>query len=161
MSLVGVIDGLQFARDGGELRGTLGLEQLPRLAESPCKTFGVGYCLRGGLNRAGKPSLAITASGRIELVCQRCLGSLLIDVDLDVELELCADPDAIAQADDEVDRVLATREMSVAQMVEDEVILALPQVPKHENCKVESLIAQPKEQSLFSVLAGLKKRGDR
>ena len=161
MSLAGVIDGLQFARDGGELRGTLGLERLSRLAESPCKTSGVEYCLRGGLNRAGKPSLEITASGSMELVCQRCLGPLLIEVDVDVELELCADPEVIAQTDDEVDRVLATREMSVAQLVEDEVILALPQVPKHENCSVDRLIAQPNKQSPFSVLASLKKRGDR
>lgn len=161
MSLPGVIDGLQFARDGGELRGTLGLERLSRLAEMPCKTSGVGYWLRGGLNRAGKPSLEVKASGRMELVCQRCLGPLLIEVDVDVDLELSADPEVIAQADDEVDRVIATRDMSVAQLVEDEVILALPQVPKHENCDVDRLIAQPKKQSPFGVLARLKKRGDR
>ena len=85
----------------------------------------------------------------------------MIEVDVEVALELCADPEVIAQAEDEVDRVLASREMSVAQLVEDEVILALPQVPKHENCDVDRLIAQPVKQSPFSVLERLKKRGDR
>ena len=161
MSLPGVIDGLQFARDGGELRGILGLERLLRLAELPCKTSGVDYWLRGGLNRTGKPSLGLKASGRLEVVCQRCLGPLLIDVEVDVELELGADPKFIAQAEDEVDRVIATRDMGVAELVEDEVILALPEAPKHEVCDTDGAIAGPKKQSPFGVLAGLKKRDDR
>ena len=161
MSQPGVIDGLQFARDGGELRGTLGLERLTRLAQTPCQSSGIEYCLRGGLNRAGKPGLGLKASGRLELVCQRCLGPLLFAIDVDVDLELCSDPGVIAQAEDEVDRVLAEREMNVAQLVEDEVILALPQVPRHEKCNIDGLIAQPQKESPFSVLATLKKRGDR
>lgn len=160
MSLPAVIDGLQFARDCGELCGTLGLEQLSRLAAMPCTTSGVGYSLRGVLNRAGNPGVEVKASGRMELVCQRCLGPLSIDVDVNVELELCADLNVIARAEDDIDRVLATREMNVAQIVEDELILALPQVPRHENCEINRLIAPSDKQSPFSVLNGLGKRGN-
>jgi uncharacterized protein len=157
MLLPGVIDGLQFARDGGELRGTLDLIGLPRLADTPCKTSGIAFFLRGGMNSAGKASIEVKANGRLELVCQRCLGPLDVDVDVDVSLELCADLDVIAQAEDEVDRVLAKPEMSVAGLVEDEILLVLPQVPRHDSCGVEELMAEPRKASPFGVLAALKK----
>jgi uncharacterized protein len=160
MLLPGVIDGLQFARDGGELRGTLDLGGLPRLADTPCKTSGIGFFLRGGMNSAGKASIEVKAEGRLELICQRCLGALSVDVNVDVNLELCADIDLIAQAEDDVDRVLAESEMSVARLVEDELILVLPQVPRHDSCGIEELVAEPQKASPFGVLAALKKRDD-
>lgn len=159
MLLAGLIDGLQFARDGRELSGTIGPEGLPRLAELPCKTSGISYFLRGGLNSAGKPCIDIRAKGSLELVCQRCLEPLGFEADVDVSLELCGSLGEIAAAEDEIDRLLAGPEMSVAAMVEDEVMLVLPQVPRHENCGVEGLVAQPKRASPFGVLAALKKGG--
>ena len=161
MLLAGVIDGLQFARNGGELRGTLGLDRLPRLAQTPCKTSGFGYFLRGGLNPAGKASIEVKVRGSLELVCQRCLEPLVFEVNVDVNLELCEDLDIIARAEDEVDRVLAEQEMSVSGLVEDELILVLPQVPRHKSCGVEELLAQPQKASPFGVLASLKRREDR
>jgi uncharacterized protein len=38
------------------------------------------------------------------------------------------------EAEDEIDRVLVSRRMDVGQLVEDEVILVLPMVPRHETC---------------------------
>ena len=84
MLLAGVIDGLHFARVGGELRGTLGLDLLPRLAQTPCKTSGFSYFLRGGLNPAGKASIEVKVTGSLELVCQRCLEPIVFEVDVDV-----------------------------------------------------------------------------
>lgn len=161
MLLAGAIDGLHFARVGGELRGTLGLDLLPRLAQTPCKTSGFSYFLRGGLNPAGKASIEVKVTGSLELVCQRCLEPIVFEVDVDVNLELCADLDVIAGAEDEVDRVLAESEMSVSGLVEDELILVLPQIPRHKSCGVEKLLAQPRKASPFGVLASLKKRDDR
>ncbi len=160
MSLAEVIDGLQFACEGGELSGTLDLGRLPRLVESGCSTDGIAYRLRGGVNRAGSPSLSVKASGHLDLVCQRCLGPLGFDLDVDVELEMCADPQKVADAEDEVDRILAEGEMDVAQLVEDEVILALPLAPRHEKCAAADQGAQVQKISPFSALAALKKRPD-
>ena len=66
---------------------------------------------------------------------------------------------AFGRAHAAFDRLLAGPEMSVAAMVEDEIMLVLPQVPRHENCGVEGLVAQPKRASPFGVLAALKKGG--
>lgn len=158
MSQAEVIDGLQFARDASRVRGTLGPAQLPRLAEMRWSVDEIAFDIQGGLSRQGKSCLRIQAVGHVELVCQRCLGPLALEVSVDVELELCESLSEIEQADDDVDRVLATRSMSVAQLVEDELILCLPIAPKHEDCAAASPVESGKRDSPFDVLAQWKKR---
>ena len=60
--------------------------------------------------------------------------SLPVPVAVDAELQLAGSLSEIAEADDDIDRVLASRRMDIAQLVEDEVILALPMVPRHAAC---------------------------
>ncbi|TMG77497.1 MAG: DUF177 domain-containing protein [Betaproteobacteria bacterium] len=126
MSQAGVIDGLQFARAVLEQRGFLGVEQLPRLAQMQCSTGSLEYNLRGGRSSNGKPCLRISIRGSTELICQRCLGPLLVPIAVNVELQLAESLREISEADD--DRVLSSRHM--------EVILALPMVPRHEACAI-------------------------
>jgi uncharacterized protein len=134
MSQAGLIHGLQFARAALERRGSLGIENLPRLGQIQGSTEGLEYCLRGGAASNGRECLRVSVKGEVRLVCQRCLGALVVPLDVKVELQLAEDPREIAQAQDEIDRVLASGAMDVAQLVEDEVILALPMVPRHEAC---------------------------
>lgn len=155
MSRPVAIDGLQFARDRGECSGRLDLARLPRLAESNGSTDGIDFALRGGENSQGKPSISISASGRLGLVCQRCLGPLTFDLAVDVELELSADAAFIASAEDDVDRVLASPAMDVATLVEDEVLLALPAAAKHEHCMLRAEDGGVAKESPFSVLRAL------
>lgn len=70
----------------------------------------------------------------MELTCQRCLDPIRVPVAIDAELQLAETVREISEADDEIDRVLASRRMDVASLVEDEVILALPMAPRHEEC---------------------------
>jgi uncharacterized protein len=153
-----VIDGLQFARTGSEMTGKLGPDELPRLVELNCGVDEIAYRIQGGINSEGKPSLAVEASGTLQLTCQRCLGPLAFAVDVDVELELTEDPAAIEKAEDDVDRILASHSMDVAAMVEDELILALPFSPKHESCDIAMGDARIERPSPFGVLEQLKRR---
>lgn len=134
MSQAGVIDSLHFARAALEQRGVLGLEQLQRLAKMQCSTQGLEYQLRGERASNGKRCLRLSVRGSVQMPCQRCLDPLPVSIAIDAELQLAESLREIAQADDEIDRVLASRRMEVAQLVEDEVILALPMVPRHEAC---------------------------
>jgi uncharacterized protein len=158
MSQAGVIDGLQFARGALERRGLLGMEHLPRLAQMQCSTDGLGYFLRGGMTSEGKPFLRISVNGSTQLVCQRCLGALQVPLALDVELQLTESLREIAEADDDVERALASRTMKIEQLVEDEVILALPMVPRHETCASAGPATQART-SPFGALAALKRSG--
>lgn len=134
MSQAEVIDGLQFARGALERRGVVGMERLPRLAQLQCSTAGLEYHLRGGRAGNGKPCLRLSVRGSVEVICQRCLDPVQVPIAIDAELQLAESPREISEADDEIDRVLASRNMSVGWLVEDEVILALPMVPRHEDC---------------------------
>jgi len=134
MSQAEVIDSLQFARAALERRGSVGMERLPRLAQLRCSTEGLEYRLRGGRADNGKPCLWLSVTGSLELVCQRCLDPIQFPIAIDAELQLAANAREISEADDEIDRVIASRNMDVAWLVEDEVILALPMAPRHEGC---------------------------
>jgi uncharacterized protein len=137
MSRVGTLDGLQFARGRGEVSGAIGIADLPRLAAMGCDAATLAYCVRGGESGGGHPSLTIEIGGELRLVCQRCLGPFAFPLAARAELELAESEREIEPADDDVDRVLATKAMDVAALVEDEVILALPMVAVHERCEMD------------------------
>ena len=134
MSQAEVIDGLQFARAALERLGSVGMERLPRLAQLRCSTEGLEYRLRGGRAGNGKPCLRLSVAGSLEMLCQRCLNPIQVPIAIDAELQLAENAREISDADDEIDRVIASRHMDVAWLVEDEVILALPMAPRHEEC---------------------------
>jgi uncharacterized protein len=134
MSQAEVIDGLQFARAALERRGAVGMERLPRLAQLQCSTEGLEYHLRGGRADNGKPCLRLSVRGSLQVVCQRCLDPIQVPIAIDAELQLAEHAREISEADDEIDRVLGSRRMEVAWLVEDEVILALPMAPRHDEC---------------------------
>jgi uncharacterized protein len=159
MSRAGTIDGPQLARDRGTVSGTLGIDALPRLAASGCDAATLRYRVRGALNAAGRPCLAVEASGVALLACQRCLGAVEYPVDLSVELELVASEREILGADDDLDRVLATNAMDVASLVEDEALLVLPMAPMHGRCGPDAGRRDPDRAAPFAVLAGLRKGG--
>lgn len=157
MSQPGRIDGFQFARSGSRLSGRIESAQLPRLAGSQATCDGLAYDLQGGESRSGKPGFRLWVEGALILVCQRCMGPLEFPVEIDVELELAGTREEIEQADDEIDRVLASREMEVAELVEDEVMLALPMAPRHEACGPSQAAKNSGRVSPFGALAGLKR----
>jgi uncharacterized protein len=134
MSQGEVIDGLQFARAELERRGVVGVECLPRLAQLQGSTAGLEYHLRGGHAANGKPCLRLSVRGSVSLPCQRCLDPVQVPIAVDAELQLAESEREISVADDEIDRVMASRKMDVAWLVEDEVILGLPMAARHEEC---------------------------
>jgi uncharacterized protein len=152
-----VIDGLAFARSAGALKGRLGIESLPRLARSGCSSSVLDFVLVGEINERGKPGVRLAVDGSVRLECQRCLGDIDFPLRLEVRLELAASEAEALAAEDDVDRVVAGREMSVAALVEEEVILALPMAPKHAQCRVAAGAERGAEPSAFQALGALKR----
>jgi len=151
------IDGLAFARNAAVLEGRLGLESLPRLARSGCSGSVLDFVLTGEINERGKPGLKLAVDGSARLQCQRCLGSLDLPVHLESQLEFASSEAEIMAADDDIERVVAGRELSVAALVEDEVLLALPMVPRHEQCGAAAGLGANAKPSAFQALAALRK----
>ena len=152
------IDGLAFARNAAVLKGRLCMESLPRLAQSGCSGSVFDFVLAGEINERGKPGLKLAVDGSVRLQCQRCLGSLDMPVHLEAQLEFASSETEIMATDDDIERVVAGREMSVVALVEDEVLLALPMVPRHEQCSAAAGLGANAKPSAFQALAALRNR---
>jgi uncharacterized protein len=162
-----VIDSLRFAEDGGRLRGRLALARMPRLADLLVADEGALTCALEGcqIDCAGlaRPGLHLTVSGRLYLQCQRCLDAVGIDCAIDSHLLLV--PPGGAWPEDELtndafDAIPAEPALSLLALVEEEVLLALPIVPRHAHCALPAGFAAAQEHSRpspFAALAGWKK----
>ena len=155
-----VIDGFEFASAGANKQGVLPLVGFPRLRDMLADDAGeVAYQLDGARDEHGRPSLRVRVQGTLQLRCQRCLEAMPFDVESDELLvlagtlaEIHAEPADVNAAD----RVVAGKEMPVRDLVEDELILALPYAPRHEGCTASPSPDDAEDKtSPFAGLRGL------
>ncbi len=155
-----VINSLSFAREGRSLQGELPLSGLERLQDVLADVSGtVRYSLQGRVGRQGKPQLLLDVEGIAPVVCQRCLGLYAYPLSIASTLELIADEAEISQdelEDDSRDFLVAQKEMDVAALIEDEIILALPSAPRHEECELPGSSERGTKVSPFAALSALK-----
>ena len=156
-----VIDCLEFARSGGVLERSVGLAELPRLAELLTTTAGfLSVRLEGWRDEQGKSWLQLDIAGEPVLRCQRCLGGVNFPLAIRSRLQLIAPgedwPDDDLE-DDSADAITAEVDLTVLVLVEDEVLLALPIAPRHEECESPSAGTSGHGSSPFAALADLKK----
>lgn len=137
----------KFAAENGVLEGRWPLAGFTRLATSTLETADaalspdVAWSARGGTRnlRAHTHETWLGLRGRADVVleCQRCLAPMPLAIDIDRAFRFVADEDAAAQldAEDEENDVLVTsRAYDLHGLLEDELLLALPIVPRHEVC---------------------------
>jgi uncharacterized protein len=162
MSHQPVIDGFEFASAGATQQGTMPIGGFSRLRDQLASDAGeVAYEVHGLRDGRGRPSLRVKVQGILQLRCQRCLEPMRFEVDEDdllvlaaTQAEIEADP-ADAQAPD---RVLASKKMALRDLVEDQLILALPYAPRHEGCSGDAAAEGQEENSPFAGLRGLLRR---
>lgn len=157
------IDGFKFAAAEGELSGSWPVSAFPRLRDLLHDDTGtIAYDVRGGTSAHGRPRLALRARGMLHLRCRRCLASLDFPVSVETTLLLAssqAEVDAEPMTAEGPDSIVATNEMSLRDLVEDELLLALPYAPTHEVCAAREEHAPQARQMPFAGLRG-KLRGD-
>lgn len=162
MSARAVIDSLEFARSGTELHGEVAVAELARLADNLYDRGGsLRYLLRGQTDERQRLRLRLEVAGTIHLMCQRCLGRLPYQVALESRLLLLDEMAGGAEAEiEDLDAVAANPETDVWSLVEDEVLLALPMAPRHDDGDCQAALADEKDAaaSPFAVLAGLKNK---
>jgi uncharacterized protein len=154
-----VIDGFEFASAGATQQGVWPLSDFPRLRDMLATHAGeVAYEIRGVRDERGRPGLRLKVDGTLALRCQRCLEPMSFAVKTDETLvlaatlaEIHAEP-ADAHAPD---RVVAGREMALRELIEDELILALPYAPRHESCSAAGAGDRAEKSSPFAVLRGM------
>ncbi|QDF96831.1 metal-binding protein [Azoarcus sp. DD4] len=158
-----ISDPFRFAADLRSLGGEVRIAALERLADFLANTDGVvSYRIDGSVDEQGKPRLRLVADGRLELRCQRCLEGMSWDLVLESVLQPVRPGQGIPDEeleDDEVDAFEVEADLDVIGLVEDEILLALPIAPRHENCDQPRPVNGEGKQSPFAVLAGLRGGG--
>lgn len=136
----GRFDGFRLARERGQLDGTVDAATLPRVADTVLDGAGpIAWRIEGTQDALGRPALAVALDGDVVLECQRCLQAQTWPVHTRTVLALARDDADLARldadSDDEV--VLAAAPLDPAQLVEDELVLALPYAPRHADGECE------------------------
>jgi uncharacterized protein len=109
--------------------------------------------------------LQLRVSTQVPLACQRCLQPYQQPVEVDRWFRFVLDEAQALQEDDDVpeDLLVWSPKFNLLELIEDEVLLDLPLIPKHEDCAhtwqpepqpaVEAAAERPNP---FAVLAQLK-----
>ena len=154
-----VIDGYDFAAAGATLRGTWAVEDFPRLRDKLATSIGaIDYKVEGVHDELGRAALRVTMDGRLRLTCQRCLEPLDFAVRVDATLVLArseAEIEVLADDASEPERIVGGKEMSVGELLEDELLLAVPYAPRHERCEAQGSLATGGAGSPFADLRSL------
>lgn len=155
LGLPGQIDAFEFARRGRSQAGVFSVHRLQRLLEglpdqpsaevvelsqAPEAAGLVRYVLVGQLNASGRPQLVLQVQARILLDCQRCLGPMELLIDRKTSFDLVryesdlGDESFDEDSLDEPEKLVGSRQFDVLGLIEDELILEVPYVPRHEQC---------------------------
>lgn len=168
MALPSLIDPRKLALQGNLLEGTVDVEDLPRLASAVSAVCGP---LQASVQFELDESRATIAHGNaqvtVETICQRCLDPLQIDLRAEFAVQ-------VIWSEEQINRVAANYEpwlvldkmASLNELLEDEILLALPLVNYHDvgDCTGDTFVPggevaqeQAVSDSPFSILQQLKR----
>jgi uncharacterized protein len=132
-----------FARAAGHHDGVFALSEFDRLlevAEATAASEPVHFSVRGELRADGagmeEPWLHLSANATLQLICQRCLGPAALPVEFEREFRFVAN-EALAAIEDEEseeDVLVLSKSFDLLELIEDELLMAMPPVPKHDVC---------------------------
>lgn len=168
------IDVLKLVDRGQELVGSLSLRQMPRLCESLVESEGdVAVELGFGRDEGRRAVITGRLRADVHLICQRCLQPMSLMLDATVALGVCSTEEEISTLPEAYDPLLlGDSPQRLAELVEDELILALPTLARHQNapgCAPVSVsvgvsaveqVEESRQPNPFAVLGVLKNRDD-
>ncbi|MEE4376096.1 MAG: YceD family protein [Candidatus Competibacteraceae bacterium] len=123
-----------MAVKGAQWQGELPLADMQRLSTMLSRSSGVvTVTLQGGVDDQKVHFIGGRVQTRIELVCQRCLGPLQLPLTIDLRLGLVRSVSQASNLPSEYDPLVAPeKDIAVSELIEDELILAVPFAPTHD-----------------------------
>ncbi|MDA0574668.1 DUF177 domain-containing protein [Burkholderia gladioli] len=146
-----LVDLFEFARSARQSAGAVRLSQLPRMlnevpADAPDRDATFTWQAEGSTqselqddgSEGQQPYLRLALHGAAWLECQRCMTPYQQAFDIDMVYRIVAteeEAEAIPlDENDEVDVIVGSRQFDLVDLIEEELLLSLPLVPKHEVC---------------------------
>jgi len=166
------VDPWRLSDLGKRFAGELELRRMARLGETLSNIEGsIAYDLEFGRDGKRRPRIKGRIRAVLALQCQRCLEQLDYPVETGFDLTVIETVEEAGRLSDEAEPVLATDgRIGLRELLEDELLLAIPQVPRHDPAvcavDVEAMESVPpasqspqkatNEANPFAVLSGLK-----
>lgn len=156
------------------LSGTLALRSLARLAASIAAEAAdvVSYELGFQRDAEGRSVVRGRLRTELRLRCERCLGEVAVPVDTRLSLVLMPGEHGVAELPPDLDPWIVDEDsLRPVDLIEEELLLAIPVVPRHEPgaCEPPSVADEgrhPQDEGAhddrvnpFAVLAELKGQG--
>lgn len=164
----------------GQLReGVLALQSFPRLYAEVVEVIGGHWRAQGRLAARqelpefeGRPVLDLSVDAVLRVHCVRCLEPVQVEVQVErgfVALGSDAEADEALAEDDRYDAIVSSDQFDLCGLIEDEILMALPAQPRHDQCSPEALAAlglsaheegvalQVPKDNPFAALQALKK----
>ena len=167
-----------FAAEASSLAGEWPLAALARLASAgiPRSIAGappIAWNVHGARHKlpgaGSQTALSLTAAAALSMQCQRCLRPVEVRLHVDRRLFFVEGEDAAAALDTDSEDDVLTLEPAIdlCALIEDELLLELPLIPRHEVCPeplvqaaADEVVPAP-EAHPFAALAALKRGGRR
>lgn len=157
-----LINNLEFARKQGQVKGEIDLAYLERLSAMTANESNhlnkIKYQLDGSQTKMHLPSLHLSINTVLPVICQRCLESMQLELALTFDYVLSETEPVEFEGDEEVDWLEISPNMNLNNLVEDELLIAMPFAPVHQyNCKPAVFEAGEKHNP-FDMLKKLKNK---
>lgn len=169
------LDVKAFVQAGARLAGhdsLLKYERLAQEAQGLHPDLYVDWQAAGELRTAAGEGqgaqlwLHLKVQASLPMLCQRCLTPVDVPLQVERSFRFVADEATAEALDDEAeeDLLAISREFDLHELIEDELLMALPVVPSHEECPVPVVMASSDEDfaaasaekpNPFAALAGL------
>ena len=165
------VDPFRLAREGQKLETVAPVAKMKRLSELLYSTENeVAVELEFGVDILGTYFLQGHLQAQLELICQRCLKPMKVDVDTTLSLGFVSNAEKAETVPTEYEPLVVEEgRVFLMDLIEDELLLALPQIPIHpqqictaqvwqsEPEQADENLSEAKADNPFSILAGLKK----
>ena len=129
-------DPVLFAKQGRKVSGQIAAKELPRVAEAASKADDniINVAMSFSVSSLQFPMVQGTIEGSIVQTCQRCLQDAEVKIDQQLEL-LLINPQAVELASREGYELFEYEGqfISTLELIEDEILLAMPIVVKHQD----------------------------
>ena len=162
---------VKFAKRSSFFTGKWDLASFSRLTADAVASTGVVLIDAAFSYDEGFPTLCGKLSAEVQLQCQRCLEPVVVPLSVEINIAFVSSEERLNNLPEPYEGVLLEEdEISIVEVVEEELILALPIVAYHDQCDLypyhaeddesesapESASEESQPENPFSVLAELK-----
>jgi len=162
------IDPLRLAQNGLQLTGQIAIKEMPRLLQSLVSNEGmVDVDIVFDVDEINTPFMRGQFATMVAMTCERCMKAVKVDLKVNCLLAMVTNERKIGGLAEQYDPWLieGNDDVLLSSVIEDELILALPLVPRHDEAclaasewsSADEMVAEAETKvSPFAVLATLK-----